>query len=73
MDGAVCSLARQNLEHPYVLIIDEINRGNLSKVLGERMMLLEADKRSPSGRSPSPLASRTNGSGYRRTPTSSVR
>lgn len=47
MDGAVCNLARQNLEHPYVLIIDEINRGNLSKVLGERMMLLEADKRSP--------------------------
>ena len=40
-----CKKAEQDLEHKYFFIIDEINRGNLSKIFGELMVLIEADKR----------------------------
>lgn len=40
-----CKIAEGDDERPYFFIIDEINRGNLSKIFGELLMLIEGDKR----------------------------
>ena len=43
----LCDRARQDPGRPYFLLIDELNRGNVARIFGELLLLLEADKRGP--------------------------
>jgi len=43
----VCNKAKSNSDTKYLLIIDEINRGDVARILGELITIMEGEKRVP--------------------------